>query len=225
MTNYVNIKSFPHGLKVFLDEKADFEKLLQEIVIKFKDSEKFFKNTKIAISFEGRILTEAEERTIIGAIVDACDIQITCIVGKEPETEHTFLKAVTQMAYEEAENTGQFYKGTLKDGQLLETEKSIVILGDVYPNASIISKKNIVILGGLYGEAYAGADGENHFIVALDMAPQKLRIGDFRGQLTEKQNRWLIKPKQIPKIAYVKENRIVFEDIKFTEELLNSLVF
>lgn len=225
MTNYVNIKSFPHGLKVFLDENANFDELINEIVIKFKDSEKFFKNTKIAISFEGRTLTELEERQIIGAIVSACDIQITCIVGKDQETEHTFLKAVTQMAYEEAENTGQFYKGTLKDGQLLETEKSIVILGDVYPNASIISKKNIVILGGLYGEAYAGADGANHFIVSLDMAPQKLRIGDFRGQLTEKQNRWLIKPKHVPKIAYVKENRIVFEDIKFTEELLNALVF
>lgn len=225
MTNYVNIKSFPHGLKVFLDETAAFDDLLNEIVIKFKDSEKFFKNMKIAITFEGRTLTEEEERQIIGAIVSACDIQITCIVGKDQETEHTFLKAVAQMAYEEAENTGQFYKGTLKDGQLLETEKSIVILGDVYPNASIISKKNIVILGGLYGEAYAGADGANHFIVALDMAPQKLRIGDFRGQLTEKQNRWLIKPKHVPKIAYVKDNRIVFEDIKFTEELLNALVF
>ncbi|MBQ7066180.1 MAG: septum site-determining protein MinC [Lachnospiraceae bacterium] len=225
MTNYVNIKSFPHGLKVFLDEKATFDELLNEIVIKFKDSEKFFKNTKIAITFEGRTLTDSEERQIIGAIVSACDIQITCIVGKDQETEHTFLKAVTQMAYEEAQNTGQFYKGTLKDGQLLETEKSIVILGDVYPNASIISKKNIVILGGLYGEAYAGADGANHFIIALDMAPQKLRIGDFRGQLTEKQNRWLIKPKHVPKIAYVKDNRIVFEDIKFTEELLNALVF
>lgn len=225
MTNYVNIKSFPHGLKVFLDDKAAFDELLKEIIIKFKDSEKFFKNMKIAITFEGRELSEKEERQIIEAIVSACDIQIACIVGKDPETEHTFLKAVTQMEYEETENTGQFYKGTLKDGQTLETEKSIVILGDVYPNATIVSKKNIVILGGLYGEAYAGADGANHFVAALDMAPQKLRIGDFRGQLTEKQNRWLIKPKHIPKIAYVKDNRIVFEDMKFTEELLNALVF
>lgn len=225
MTNYVNIKSFPHGLKVFLDEQAVFEELLKEVRAKFKDSEKFFKNTKIAITFEGRELSEQEERQIIEAIVSVCDIQIACIVGKDQETEHTFLKAVTQMEYEEAENTGQFYKGTLKDGQLLETERSIVILGDVYPNASIVSKKNIVILGGLYGKAYAGADGASHFVAALDMAPQQLRIGDLKGQFTEKQNRWLIKPKHIPKIAYVKENRIVFEDMKFTEELLNALVF
>lgn len=225
MTNYVNIKSFPHGLKVFLDEKASFEELLAEIQAKFKESEKFFKNMKIAINFEGRELTDTEERKIIETIVSVCDIQIACVVGKDKETEHTFLKAVTQMEYENTENTGQFYRGTLKDGQLLETEKSIIILGDVYPNASIVSKKNIVILGGLYGKAYAGADGENHFVAALDMAPQKLRIGDLSGQFTEKQNKWLIKPKHVPKIAYVKENRIVFEDIKFTEELLNALVF
>ena len=124
MTNYVNIKSFPHGLKVFLDEKATFDELLNEIVIKFKDSEKFFKNTKIAITFEGRTLTDSEERQIIGAIVSACDIQITCIVGKDQETEHTFLKAVTQMAYEEAQNTGQFLKRSMSLAGLLKAHIS-----------------------------------------------------------------------------------------------------
>ena len=79
------------------------------------------------------------------------------------------------------ENAGQFYKGTLKDGQTLETENSVIVLGDVYPGACIVSNKDIVILGGLYGQAYAGGSGdEGHFVVALEMSPEKLKIGDFK---------------------------------------------
>lgn len=224
MTNHVSIKSFPHGLKVYMNEEALFEEIVKEISTKFKESEKFFKNTKTALTFEGKKLTEEEERILVNEIVSACSIQIVCIVGRDEETEHTFLKAISQLEYEQAENAGQFYKGNLKDGQVLETEKSIVILGDVFPNSTIISKKNIVILGGLYGEAYAGADGQNHFVLALDMAPQKLRIADAKGKFSEKQNKWLIKPKQVPKIAYLKQNTVVIEEIKFTEELLNQFI-
>ncbi len=224
MTNHVSIKSFPYGLKIYMNEEALFEEIVKEIKTKFKESEKFFKNTKTALTFEGKKLTEQEERILVNEIVSACSIQIVCIVGRDEETEHTFLKAISQLEYEQAENAGQFYKGNLKDGQVLETEKSIVILGDVYPNSTIISKKNIVILGGLYGEAYAGADGQNHFVLALDMAPQKLRIADAKGKFSEKQNKWLIKPKQVPKIAYRKQNTVVIEEIKFTEELLNQFL-
>lgn len=48
------------------------------------------------------------------------------------------------------DNDGHFYRGTLKNGQILETESSIVILGDVYPGSAIVSTKDIVVLGGLF---------------------------------------------------------------------------
>lgn len=58
-----------------------------------------------------------------------------------------------------ADNTGEFYKGTLRSGQVLKCDTSIVIIGDVNPGAKIIAKGNIVILGSLKGNAYAGAAG------------------------------------------------------------------
>ena len=44
MKNCVSIKSFPNGLKVFLEEDASFDEILQEIHTKFSEFEKFFKN-------------------------------------------------------------------------------------------------------------------------------------------------------------------------------------
>ena len=98
----------------------------------------------------------------------------------------------------------------------------MIVLGDVYPGASIISNKDIVILGGLYGQAYAGGSGdEGHFVVALEMSPEKLKIGDFKYKTSEKQSKWSIRPKVHPKIAYVEDGRVIMEPI--TKELLNDL--
>ena len=105
---------------------------------------------------------------------------------------------------------------------MLETENSIIVLGDVYPGACVISSKDIIILGGLYGQAYAGGNGEDgHFVVALEMSPEKLKIGDFKYKTSEKQSKWPIKPKVQPKIAYVEDGRVKLEPI--TKELLNNL--
>lgn len=224
MKNPVIIKSFPNGLSLYLDEEMAFEKLLEEVAVKFKESAHFFKDAKMGLSFEGRKLTEEEERKIIDTITANSSLNIVCVIGKDDETNQNYVRALKQLAFhqQEIENAGQFYKGVLKDGQILETENSIIVLGDVYPGACIISNKDIVILGGLYGQAYAGGNGmEGHFVVALEMSPEKLKIGEFKYKTSEKQSKWSIKPKVQPKIAYVKDGRVIMETI--TKELLNDL--
>ena len=224
MKNPIIIKSFPNGLSLYLDENMEFDKLLKEIALKFKESAHFFKDAKMGISFEGRQLTEHEEREIINTISANSSLNIACIIGKDDDTNQNYIKALEQLSFhqQEMENAGQFYKGTLKDGQILETENSIIVLGDVYPGASIISKKDIIIIGGLYGQAYAGGSGlDGHFIVALEMSPEKLKIGEFKYKSSEKQSKWSIRPKVQPKIAYVNDGRVVMEAI--TKELLKEL--
>ena len=226
MKNPVIIKSFPNGLSLYLDDAMPFDRLLEEIAVKFKESAQFFKDAHMGISFEGRKLTEAEEREVLNVISDNSSLNIICIIGKDDENNQNYIRALQQLEFHqhEMENVGQFYKGTLKDGQLLETENSIIVLGDVYPGACIVSSKDVVILGGLYGQAYAGGNGEDgHFVVALEMSPEKLKIGDFKYKTSEKQSKWSIKPKIQPKIAYVKDARVIIEPI--TKELLSDLPF
>ena len=223
MKNAVIIKSFQNGISVYLNEELPFEELLNEIAFKFKESSNFFKDAKMAISLEGRKLSEEEERMVLHTMCENSNLHIVCLIGKDEETNQNYLRAIQQLEYRNNEegNEGQFYRGTLKNGQILETESSIVVLGDVYPGSAIISTKDIVILGGLFGKAYAGGNGnEGHFVVALEMSPERLQIGDFKYKPT-KQMKWSIKPKVQPKIAYVKENKVVMEPI--TKELLSDL--
>ena len=224
MKNAVIIKSFPNGLSIFLDSELPFSQLLEEIAVKFSESANFFKDASMVLSFEGRVLSDQEERQLVDTISANSRLNIVCIMGKDEATDRNFVKALQQLSFHQdvLENAGQFYKGTLKDGQILETENSIIVMGDVYPGACIISKKDIIVLGGLYGQAYAGGNGlDNHFVVALEMSPEKLKIGEFKYKTSEKQSKWSIKPKIQPKIAYVKDSRVVMDAI--TKELLNAL--
>lgn len=224
MKNSVIIKSFPNGIVLHLDPEPDFQELLLEVALKFEESKSFFKDARMALSIKGRDLTQDEERQILNVISENSDIHILCIVSEDEETDKKFVKAISRTDFSEGSLTGsegQFYKGTLKNGQVLETESSIVILGDVYPGSAIISAKDIIILGGLYGEAYAGGNGtEGHYVAALEMSPEKLKIGDFKYHSKEKP-RWGIKPKVQPKIAYVKNQKIVMDSL--TKESLGDL--
>lgn len=223
MKNAVILKSFQNGISIYLDENVPFESLIQEISIKFKEANKFFGDVKMALSIEGRIVSEAEEIQIIQTIHQNSQVEIVCLVGKDEEKNRQLFNALEEWKFgcEESCN-GQFYRGTLKNHQILETESSIVVIGDVQPGSAVISNKDIVILGALYGEAYAGGNGDKeHFVVALEMAPERLKIGDFKYKTKAGKRKWGLKPKVQPKIAYVRDNKVVMESI--TKELLDGL--
>ena len=50
-----------------------------------------------------------------------------------------------------------FHRGSLRSGQKIEEDGSIVIIGDVNSGAEVVAADNIVVLGTLRGLAHAGA--------------------------------------------------------------------
>ena len=108
------------------------------------------------------------------------------------------------------------------------------MLGDVRPGACVISAGNVVVLGALRGTAISGGDGRaGSFVAALEMTPQKLKIGDFKYTAKEKKEEafpWFLFPgireaaetdrqnpedgiRIHPKLAYVEQDRIVCRTI------------
>lgn len=222
MKEAVLIKSFSNGIALHLDAEMSFEDLLQEIAYKFSVARAFFGKASMALSIEERQVTGAEEIRILETIRQNSDLNIICIVGKDEATNKNFIRALAHMEKKlSGGEDGQFMKGSLKNREVLETENSIIILGDVYPGSAVISAKNIIILGGLYGEAYAGGNGqEGAFVAALEMEPERIKVGDFKYKPATKQSKWGIRPKVQPKIAYVKNNKVVFEPL--TKEVLST---
>ena len=223
MKNSVILKSFPNGISVILDGTISFQELLADIGVKFREADGFFKDASVAISIEGRELTEEQEREILDAITQNSRLKILCLMGKDEEKNLKFLGVQSKLNFQNDENSGQFYRGTLKDGASIETEHSIIILGDVCEGSCVYSNKDIVVLGTLTGDVYAGAGGNsNHFVVALNMLPGVLQIGDYvYNSQPQKTPRWgFKKPQTVPKIAYTRDGEVQIESI--TKELLDN---
>ena len=225
MKNSVKIKSFQHGISLHLPAEEDMEAVLEMVAFKFKESAAFFKDAKMILSIEGRTLSDEDENAIVDVIENNSDIKILCLIGKDSETENHILKALEQYqninSDNQEQNLGQFYRGGLKNGQILETDSSIIILGDVNPGSNVISKKDIIVIGGLYGNAYAGTGGEEgHYIIALDISPECLKINKHRYEVGRKAKS-PIKPKYQPKIAHVVNGAVIIEPISrdFTKNL------
>jgi septum site-determining protein MinC len=72
------------------------------------------------------------------------------------------------------------HRGTLRSGDHLQAEGSVLLLGDVNPGARISAAGNVLVWGRLRGIAHAGVAGDRGArIVALQLRPLQLRIADM----------------------------------------------
>lgn len=220
MNQYVIMKSFQNGISIHMDAEVSFEEILSEIKDKFTNARAFFKDIRVALSLEGRTLSTEEEKQIIQTITENSDVKIICLIGKNEESGKGIIKALKRVRSEEEEYNGRFHRGSLYNGQTLETEGSVVIIGNVEKGARVIASKDILVIGSLLGEVHAGiAGGENHFVCALKFDPEKCKIGDYRYS-KPKEKLFSNKNKFVPQIAYIENNKIQLDNI--TKELLET---
>lgn len=217
------LKSFPNGIAVHLPVELDFADVIREVALKFKESGDFFKNAKLAISFEGRELTTEEEEILLDTIQANSHIQITCLVSKDGEKNRSYLNAISSLAGQlENKNHCQLYEGNVKDGQVIETKRTLVILGDVEKGCAVVSNHDIIITGILKGEAHAGAEGDSScYVYAGAMDFERLKIGNIRFRpRNEKKSFWPVKQKTEPKLAVIENETVVIKN--FSEVDLNE---
>ena len=226
MSNAVVIKGTTYGFSVYIDEQAAFSVICEEMREKFKESAKFFGDAKMAISFSGKKLTEAEERTLLDIIAESSAVHIVCVIEHNSETEEMHRRSLEERLQVLDETTGQFYKGNLRSGQVLETETSIIIIGDVNQGATVTSKGNIIVLGSLLGNVYAGAGGnQDAFVMALELDPVQIRIADTIARAPDKVGKmpWKREKEKTkePKIAFRSGENIFIEPVSRT--VLNDI--
>ena len=220
MRNAVVIKSSKAGMTVILDPELPFGELLEAIGKKFSESARFWGSVQMTLTLEGRDLTAAQEFAIVDTITKNSQIEVLCLLDTDAERIERCEKALNDKLMELNSQTGQFYRGTLKRGDCLESEASIVIIGNVDHGARVTAKGNVIVLGELKGTVTAGVSGNPQAVVmALDMAPLQIRIGDLSSRFNERNKRL----GRGPMIALVEDGAIVMRSLKksFLNNMLN----
>ena len=227
MKSSVIIKGNKYGFQIVLNPTLPFEELLREVGNKFKESTHFFDlNKPIAVSFTGRELTAGEQNLLVDTISENSGLNISCVIDGAKVYETQFAKVLNEIREEEKKEkkqqeaesfpenriakNGQFYRGTLRSGQKIEVDGSIVILGDINP-------------------VHAGYPEDNSaFVAALMMEPMQIQIGSYiarspdqRVKNTKKNAKKKNRQELLAKLAFVENDSIFIETI--TRSLISEI--
>jgi septum formation inhibitor MinC len=148
---------------------------------------------------------------IRGAAPSPSERNVSLFDGMESLESRTSV-AANPMLWDEPDT--RIVYGTLRSGQKVETEHSIIIFGDVNSGAEVIAGGDIVILGTLRGIAHAGAydeSGGGRVIFSLNLQPTQLRIGLVISRGSGSENFESTPRGGMPEIARVEGNLIVVE--------------
>jgi septum site-determining protein MinC len=209
----VVFKGNKNGIDVILDKEISYDNLKLSFRQKLVTARDFFGDCRTEISFKGRELSENQEGELLDIISNETGLDIS-FVNKSLLDKNIFLEPkslpapeiILQKELNPLENVTRYHRGSIRNGQSVEFDGSVVIVGDVNPGGEVKAAGNVVILGALKGFAYAGKGGPaNCFIWAQLMKPIQMRIGDFISYIPKEAGK---SKKFEPSIAYVENGQI-----------------
>jgi len=201
--NAVLLKGTQDGITIVFDDAIEYKILKEQLAKKVEGAAKFFEGGKTSIAFRGKEFSDEEQKELVDIICEKTGLQITFL--KLEETGESKQVAALLAQEMNKHNLTKFHKGSLRSGQRIEYEGSIVIIGDVNPGGEVKAEGNIIVLGQLKGIAHAGCKGmQDAFVMAIYMVPVQLRIGDIITRFPDENKRGQ-KP---PEYAYIEDGQI-----------------
>lgn len=203
MKNCVSINLKKNQIVIKLSEKAEQIEIMEALKKKLTELKKLYKDEKIPILVTGKILKNKEMDEIQKAIKSKIDVEIDFDMPKGLGL-HSIKKTFER---EIATSETKFHRGSLRSGQKVETEGSLVIIGDVNSGAEVIASDNIIVLGSLRGLAHAGAKGNKQAIIAAGLLDAvQIRIANVVKEIDRDEE-------PMHKQAYVsiQEDKIIIE--------------
>lgn len=162
MKNCINVNQRNNLVQIKISNDAKFEDIIFQMRKKVMQLKKIYKDEKTPIMITGKVLKNKEMDEIEAIIKEQLEVDVDFDMPKElglSNIKKTFIQEVST-------SETRFHRGSLRSGQKLEEEGSIIILGDVNSGAEVVAADNIVVLGTLRGLAHAGAKGNTKAIIA-----------------------------------------------------------
>ena len=193
MSNCVSINLKKNEIIIKIAENAEQKDIVSSLRKKLTELKKLYQDEKTPIRVVGKVLKNKEIDEIQDLIKEKIDVDIDFDMPKS-----LGLSSITRTFKREVDiSETKFHRGSLRSGQRLETEGSVVIIGDVNSGAEVIASDNIVILGTLRGLAHAGAKGNKTAIIAAGkLDTVQLRISNIVKEINRDEE-------PVHKLAYV----------------------
>ncbi len=188
------------ALMIKLDENISIDENINQIEKKLSNA--FFKGS-IAIIDTGNMKIDEENRKKIEKIVEKHNSSVIGYKKSVKSEEKADLPEINE------KKSLKIINRTVRSGQRVEYDGDILIIGDVNPDAYVISSGNVIVMGALRGFVHAGANGdETAVVLALKLMPQQLRIANYLTRSPDD-----TEEPDYPEKAYIEDGKIIIEKI------------
>lgn len=204
MAQYVTINLKKDVIVMKISDKASEEDTLKSLKKKLPELKKLYQKEKTPIFVTGKILRNKELREIQELIQKTIDVEVEFDTPKALGL-HGIKRTYNQdVGISEA----KIHRGSLRSGQRLEFEGTLIILGDVNDGAEAIAGENVIVVGILRGLAHAGAKGNKQAIIAANKieSPQ-IRISNIIKEMERNDDDYNV----ALTYASVEDDRIIVE--------------
>lgn len=183
-------------------ENETQEEILECLNKKLPELKNLYKEEKTPILITGKVLKNKEIEEIREVIKQEIDVEV-----KFDSPKALGLHGIKKTFAEEIRSSEtKFHRGSLRSGNKVEYEGSLVILGDVNAGAEVVAGDNVIVLGILRGLAHAGAKGNKKAIIAAaQIESPQIRIANVVKEM-EKQDE-----SQRKTYAYIEKEEIIIE--------------
>ncbi len=226
---YIAIKGTRNGLLLTLEPGTPFGELLNALSQRLSEAPSFFRGASLALDTTRRKLRTGERKQLEALLahyqmsVTSLE-QLTKAVHNEREVTSSTIDSgtalaatiATQVTVEQTpayqhdprdSNNTLFLRRTVRSGQAIHHDNSVVVLGDVNPGAEIVAGGDILVWGVLRGMVHAGyPDNENAIVCSLLLAPVQLRIAHLLSRPPEG-----FEVQARPEFAAIRNGQIVVE--------------
>jgi septum site-determining protein MinC len=197
MQEDIVFKGLNGELQLFVNEAADFEEIFAQLQSKLLAANDFFSGRTVVLVSPSWQLSGDEK----GRLADLlAGYGLTCREAKAAKRRDELAAAAAACSEQEGYAIKALVVNrTLRSGQKVAHDESVVVIGDVNPGAQVVAGGDIIILGACRGVAHAGAFGNQAAtITANRILATQLRIAGLIARA----------PDELDKSAYVETARI-----------------
>lgn len=197
----VSIKGVRQGILLVLPDDQEWDTVREVLKEKLEAASTLITGAKAQLDLGDRPVTAEQLEALSAELKDGHQMEIAGVVASHEETvaavEAVGLSMVVPTAApaptaEKAKvipvptdpstfnNNAMYMRQTIRSGQSVRHDGTIIICGDVNAGAEVIATGDIIVFGTLRGVAHAGATGdEDAQIIAINLRPTQIRIAGY----------------------------------------------
>ena len=215
MSDIVTIKGLKYGLQLSFAKGASFEAVQANLLDKLQTGNSFFIRGTTVFVPKGYFAEEQNEalRRMFHrhGMLFSTELKRPGLYATSRDNRDTSEKTPSQKLRESVEEAQKMMvvNHTVRGGQEIKANCSVLICGNVNPGAQVIAGGSIDIRGTCRGFVHAGAFGDKTACIVADrLMPVQIRIADIIARSPDE-------PEKVSQAerAMIKDNRIIIEPV------------